>query len=465
MSVATQNVSSNEQKQKTKHPPGLYLLFATEAWERFSYYGMRALLVLYLTTTVIQGGLGFNDAWAFQLYGIFTGLVYFTPIIGGWITDNFLAKRTAITLGGIIMAVGNIVLFAMPNTTGLYLGLTLMIIGNGFFKPNISTLVGELYEGDDPRRDGAFTIFYMGINLGALVAPFVTGYLAQSLFMDPNGAGKADDIFGYRYGFLAAAIGMIIGQIIFNVLGNRYLGNLGTKPNVKVLKEGNTNVDKNIPLTKKEKQRTTVIFILAAFVVFFWAGFEQAGSSLTLYTDRFIDLSIGTFNVPSSWFQSVNPAFIIIFAPILSMIWIKMAHSGKNISVPAKMAMGLILLGVGFGFTILAVMKTGSDPENITVKANMLFMIMTYFFHTIAELVLSPVGLSAVSRYAPLKLASLLMGVWLSSSFIANLVAGQLAAYTSTLGMLQVFLVVGAAAVIAGLILLALSPKLAKMLD
>ncbi|WP_129691854.1 peptide MFS transporter [Gottfriedia acidiceleris] len=464
MSVATkQNVSSNEQNQKTKHPPGLYLLFATEAWERFSYYGMRALLVLYLTTSVVQGGLGFKDAWALQLYGLFTGLVYFTPIIGGWITDNFLAKRAAITLGGIIMAAGNIALFGIHSSTGLYLGLILMIIGNGFFKPNISTIVGELYEGDDPRRDGAFTIFYMGINLGAFFAPLVTGYLAQTLFMSKNAAG--DDLFGYRYGFLAAAIGMIIGQIIFNLLASKYLGDLGTKPNAKVVKEGNSASVKDIPLTKKEKQRTTVIFILAAFVVFFWAGFEQAGSSLTLYTERFLDLKVGSFNVPSAWFQSVNPLFIMLFAPVLSMIWIKMAKNGKNISVPAKMAMGLILLGVGFAFTIMAVMKTGSDPNHITVKANMIFMVMTYFFHTIAELVLSPVGLSAVSRYAPAKLASLLMGVWLSSSFIANLVGGQLAAFTTTLGMLQVFLVVGGAAIVAGLILLALSPKLAKMLD
>lgn len=465
MSVATQNVSSNEQNQKTKHPPGLYLLFATEAWERFSYYGMRALLVLYLTTSVVQGGLGFSDAWALQLYGLFTGLVYFTPIIGGWLTDNYIPKRTAITIGGIIMAAGQIALFGMTNQTGLYLGLILLIIGNGFFKPNISTLVGELYEDNDPRRDGAFTIFYMGINLGALFAPLVTGYLAQTLFFDANGAGKADDLFGYRFGFLAAAIGMIIGQIIFNLLAQKYLGDLGTKPNVKVLKEKNAGVDKNIPLTKKEKQRTTVIFILAAFVIFFWAGFEQAGSSLTLYTDRFIDLSVGTFNVPSTWFQSVNPLLIIIFAPILSMIWIKMARNGKNISVPAKMAMGIILLGIGFIFTIIAVLKTGSDPDHITVKANMLFMVMTYFFHTIGELVLSPVGLSAVSRYAPVKLASLLMGVWLSSSFFANLLAGQLAAMTATLGMLQIYLVIGGAAVGLGLILLALSPKLAKMLD
>jgi POT family proton-dependent oligopeptide transporter len=305
----------------------------------------------------------------------------------------------------------------------------------------------------------------MGINLGALFAPLVTGYLAQNLFFHANGPGKADDLFGYRYGFLAAAIGMIVGQIIFNVLSNKYLGDLGTKPNVKVLKEKNTNVDKSIPLTSKERQRTTVIFILAAFTIFFWAGFEQAGSSLTLYTDRFLDLSIGTFDVPSTWFQSINPALIILCAPILSTIWIKMAQKNKNISIPAKMAMGIILLGVGFVFTIIAVLKTGSDPNHITVKANMMFMVMTYFFHTIGELVLSPVGLSAVSRYAPVKLASLLMGVWLSSSFFANLLAGKLAALTATLGMLEIYAYIGGAAVVLGLILLALSPKLAKMLD
>ncbi|PGS53463.1 peptide MFS transporter [Bacillus sp. AFS041924] len=465
MSVATkQNVSSNEQKKKTKHPPGLYLLFATEAWERFSYYGMRALLVLYLTKSVIAGGLGFSESFALSLYGLFTGLVYFTPIIGGWLTDNYVAKRTAITIGGIIMALGNISLFGMNNTTGLYIGLTLIIIGNGFFKPNISTLVGELYEDNDPRRDAAFTIFYMGINVGAFVAPLVVGFLTDDLFAVKDSAGKIME-YGYRYGFLAAAIGMIIGQIVFNVLSNKYLGDKGTKPNVKAMKENNSSVDKTIPLTKKEKQRTTVIVILAAFVVFFWAGFEQAGSSLTLYTDKFIDRSIGNFTVPTSWFQSINPLLIVLLAPIVSALWIKLSRSGKNISIPAKMAMGIMLLGVGFIFTILAVMKTGSDPNSITLKANMLFMFMTYFFHTVGELVLSPVGLSAVSKYAPLKLASLLMGVWLSANFFANLLAGQLAALTSTLGMLEIYLYIGAISVGLGLILLALSPKLAKMLD
>ncbi|MBP0725882.1 peptide MFS transporter [Bacillus sp. RG28] len=462
MSVATQTNSVNQPNAKKKHPPGLYLLFATEAWERFSYYGMRALLVLYLTSTAIQGGLGFKESWALSLYGLFTGLVYFTPIIGGWLTDNFIAKRTAITIGGIIMAAGNIVLFGINSATGLYIGLTLLILGNGFFKPNISTLVGELYEQNDDRRDGAFTIFYMGINVGAFFAPLVVGYLSSNLFATHSGGVTT---FGYKYGFLAAAIGMIIGQVCFNLLGNKFLGDKGTQPNVKVLKQNASAVDKKIPLTKKEKQRTLVIVILTCFVIFFWAGFEQAGSSLTLYTDKFINRQIGSFTVPTEWFQSINPLFIVLLAPILSSFWIKLARSGKNISIPAKMAMGIILLGCGFIFVILAVMKTGSDPNHITVKANIIFMVLTYFFHTLGELVLSPVGLSAVSKYAPLKYASLLMGVWTLSSFVANTLSGYLAALTTSLGMLEVFIYIGAVAVGIGLILLAISPKLAKMLD
>ncbi|MED3353149.1 oligopeptide:H+ symporter, partial [Bacillus thuringiensis] len=232
-----------------KHPPGLYLLFFTEAWERFSYYGMRGLLVLYLTTSLVSGGLGFDKAVAVQIYGIFTMLVYFTPIIGGWLTDHFITKRHAITIGGIIMAIGNFVLFSMNTKTGLFLGLGLLVIGNGFFKPNISTLLGQLYSDNDSRRDSAFTIFYMGINLGALIAPFICGYFAD-----------------YRYGFLTACIGMIIGQLAFNFLAPRYLGSIGTTVVGKKSKEKNAKAIEKKPLTTQEKKRTAAILILTCFV-------------------------------------------------------------------------------------------------------------------------------------------------------------------------------------------------------
>ncbi|MFX3625650.1 MAG: peptide MFS transporter [Ectobacillus sp.] len=462
MDAALNRQQAEGQQPSKKHPPGLYLLFFTEMWERFSYYGMRGLLVLYLTASFVSGGLGVKDSTAMMIYGIFTGTVYFTPMLGGYLTDRFLGRRFAITLGGITMAAGNFVLFAMHSTLGLYLGLILLIIGNGFFKPNISTLVGELYGENDPRRDGAFTIFYMGINIGAFFAPLVCGFLAEDYFKTTaNGV----DVFGFKYGFLAACIGMIFGQLIFNVLGPRYLGNIGLEPtNKKTVSKGQP-VPKT-PLTKKEKQRTTVILILTCFSVFFWAAFEQAGSSLTLYTQRFVDRSIFGWEMPISWFQSINPFFIVTLAPIISALWIKLASTKRgDLSIPAKMGIALVLVGAGFIVILISLMGTGTDPNNVVHKANIMFIIVTYFMHTVAELFLSPVGLSMVSAIAPVRLTSLLMGVWLAGSGIANYLAGGLAAFTSTLGFAQVFMVIGGAAVVLGVLLLVVSPKIVKMMN
>lgn len=444
-----------------KHPPGLYLLFFTEMWERFSYYGMRAILVLYLTTSLIGGGLGVKNSVAMSIYGFFTGAVYFTPLIGGYLSDRFLGRRLAITLGGITMAIGNFALFADQSKFAFYLGLTLLIIGNGFFKPNISTLVGELYKPNDHRRDGAFTIFYMGINVGAFFAPLVVGYFADSLF-----ATKVDGIIqhGYKYGFLTASIGMIIGQLLFNLLGNRFLGDIGKKPTGKpTVTEG--KLEKK-PLTKKEKQRTIVIFIVTAFVIFFWAGFEQAGGSLTLYTDKFVDRQVFGWEVPTAWFQSLNPLFIVILAPILSGLWLKLSYTKRgDIKTPSKMGLGMILLGLGYMVLLLAVLKTGSDNHNIHAKASIIIITLTYFMHTLGELVLSPVGLSFVTKIAPVKLASLLMGVWLAGTGVANILAGQLGALTQSMGYFEIFSVIGLMAIVLGFVLLSLSKKLVSMSD
>ncbi|WNC13421.1 peptide MFS transporter [Brevibacillus brevis] len=456
--------SQPAQHGKDRHPPGLYLLFFTEMWERFSYYGMRALLTLYLTTALISGGLGFDKSVAMSIYGFFTGAVYFTPLAGGYLSDRYIGRRRAITIGGILMALGNFALFAWTNTTGLYIGLGLLIIGNGFFKPNISTLVGELYPNDEGKKDAAFTIFYMGINIGAFFAPLVTGYLADKLFMtSANGV----DHFGYRYGFLASAIGMVIGQVIYNSLGNRYLGDIGRTP-VTTQTEGNSQGGTVAagPLTTKEKQRTAVIVIITCFVIFFWAGFEQAGSSLTLYADTFVDKHFFGFEVPTAWFQSLNPLFIVLLAPVLSSFWIKLSHTKRgDLSIPVKMACGMILLGLGYMVLIMAVLQTGSDATNVVVQSNIMFIVFTYLLHTLGELFLSPVGLSMVSKLAPLKLASLLMGVWLASSGVANILAGYLAAYTQSLGYFEVFGLIGLMAIVMGIILLLLSGKLVRMME
>ncbi|PEA54675.1 MFS transporter [Bacillus pseudomycoides] len=452
-----------EQQPKKKHPPGLYLLFFTEMWERFSYYGLRGLLTLYLTTALINGGLGFSKSWALTIYGFYTGACYFTPLIGGFLTDRYLGRRLAITLGGITIAIGNLTLFALQSQLGLYLGLALIIIGNGFFKPNISTLVGELYKENDPRRDGAFTIFYMGINVGSFLAPLVCGYLSEDLFKT-----TVDGVmhYGFRYGFLAASIGMIVGQILFTTLSNRFLGDIGKKPTAALQTGTGNKTAGNTPLTKKEKQHTAVIVILTCFVVFFWAGFEQAGSSLTLYTNSFVDRSIFGWEIPTSWFQSVNPLFIILLAPAVSALWTKLATTKRgDLKIPTKMGLGMILLGIGYMVLVVATLKTGSNEQQITEKANLLFIVFTYLFHTLGELFLSPVGLSMVSALAPVKLASLLMGVWLASTGVANIIGGQLANFTTSLGYSEVFAVIGAVAIFLGCILLLLSKKLVKWMD
>ncbi|WP_175988538.1 peptide MFS transporter [Bacillus sp. Marseille-Q1617] len=447
--------------QGRKHPKGLYLLFFTELWERYSYYGMRALLVLYLTTAFVSGGLGVEPAQALSIYGIYTGSVYFTPILGGWLTDRYIGLRKAITIGGITMACGDFTIFLTHSQAGLYIGLALLVIGNGFFKPNISTLVGELYPRNDKRKDAAFTIFYMGINLGAFFAPLIAGFLAEDLFLRPLDDGTMH--YGFKWAFLASSLGMITGQLIFSLFSKRYLGKVGLKPNKQLAEESNEN--QSVPLSGKEKQRTRAILILACFVVFFWAGFEQAGSSFTLYTKNFIDREIFGYTIPVAWFQSVNPLFIIILAPILSGVWLRLSNSKRgDLNMTTKMALGMILLGLGFMILIPAVLQTGSDEQNIVTRANIMFIIFTYLFHTLGELFLSPVGLSLVSKVAPVKIASLLMGVWMAAIGVASLLAGQLASLTATLGYLEIFATIGAVAIILGLILLAISKKLVSMM-
>ncbi len=447
---------------KEKHPPGLYLLFFTEMWERFSYYGMRALLTLYLSKTAMEGGLGFDNASATLIYGWFTGLVYLTPIIGGYIADRYIGQRRAILIGGITMMLGQFSLASTPalGTHMTWLGLLLLIIGNGFFKPNISTMVGALYPQGDPRRDGAFTIFYMGINLGAFLSPLICGFLAEDYF-----ATKGEDgtilKYAFEYGFLAAGIGMALGQILFNALAKKYLGDIGLKPAVD--KNADGTVEKKV-LTKEESDRMAVIFTISIFVIFFWAGFEQAGSSLTLYTDSFIDRTIGSWTVPTSWFQSVNAAFIVMLGPLVALLWTRLASKGKDLSIPVKMGLGMILLGVGFLFMVGAVLERGGDIADPAIKASLYWLILTYLFHTLGELCLSPVGLSMVTKLAPVQYASMLMGVWFLAPFIAQIAGGYIASYVESLGAYTVFGLIAAFVILAGLVLWGISRKLIYMM-
>lgn len=430
------------------HPKGLYLLFTVEMWERFSYYGMRALLIFYLTKTWLDGGLGFDEQTGNLIYGFFTGFVYFTPIIGGWLADNYLGQRKSISIGAFTMMMGQFCLAYEQSHAFLYLGLILLIIGNGFFKPNISVLVGQLYEPNDKRKDAAFTIFYMGINLGALIAPLLTGYLALH--------------YNYNYGFMAAGLGLLLGQIVYMLFAQKYLGDIGLYPS-RSDKNNPSNKDFH-PLTKEEKDRTKVIFFIVFFVIFFFAGFEQAGSSFSLYTEKFIDRDWNGFIIPSEWFQSVNPLIIVLLAPLFTILWNYMAARGKEPNIPVKMGWGMILLGLGFVLMVGAAMERGGDVADTSIKANLGWLMFAYLLHTVGELCLSPIGLSMISKLAPIKLASLLMGVWLMSSFVANIAAGFLASSVSRLGAMSIFAYIALVSVILGIVLLIINKRLFKMM-
>lgn len=437
----------SEKTVNTGHPKGLYFLFFTEMWERFSYYGMRAIFILFMTKVLLM-----KDADASEIYGSYTGLVYLTPLLGGYLCDKFLGNRRSIVIGGLLMAIGQFFMFlsASAGADGgvslMWLGLTAIIIGNGFFKPNISTMVGQLYPANDRRIDSAFTIFYMGINLGAFFSPLVCGSM------------------DFKWGFLAACVGMLLGLVAFIVGQKKYLiseegkhiglpvKKLDAKSigmivgsiaiiffmlNFKQMFKSNVDIisyfiygamilmpvlifsDKS--LSKIETQRITVIFILAFFVIFFWGAFEQAGASLTLFADRQTDRNLFGFEIPASWFQSVNPLAVISLAPIFTIIWGFLYARKLEPSSPKKMAIGLGLVALGYVVIAIAVKGLG-----IGEKVSMWWLFALYVIHTMGELCLSPIGLSMVSKLAPLRLSSLMMGTWFLANAAANKFAGTL---------------------------------------
>ncbi|WP_114767474.1 peptide MFS transporter [Vibrio rhodolitus] len=439
---------STQHHQILGHPRGLFLLFGTELWERFSYYAMRAILVLYLTDTTLNGGLGWSTKDALDLYGIYTGLVYITPLIGGWLADNYLGQRRSILIGGALMAIGQFTLAIPADMLGLsvlhsfYLGLALLIAGNGLFKPNISTMVGDLYKEGDNRRDGAFTIFYMGINIGALLAGVVSGSVTNE--------------FGWKAGFIAAGIGMLMSLVMQMTLAQSWLGDIGREPAAKRDLELK-NSSKKEPLTKEEFDRIKVILVMSVFTIVFWAGFEQAGGLMNIYTQQYTDRMIGGFEVPAAWFQSLNPFFIITLAPLLAVLWVKLGKREPN--SPVKFALAMFFLALGFLCMVGAVMEQGGDT---TVKTSMLWLVGAFFFHTLGELCLSPIGLSLVTKLAPLRLASLMMGAWFGCNAIANYVAGYVGSHVGELGALSIFSGIAVTATISGVILLLFSNTLVR---
>lgn len=473
------------------HPKGLYLLFVTEMWERFSYYGMRALFMLYMVQALL-----FDKEMASQVYGSYTGLVYLTPLIGGYIADRYWGNRRSIVVGAVTMAIGQFLLFLSACYFQhiemakylMFCGLGLLILGNGFFKPNISTMVGRLYTADDSRKDAAFTIFYMGVNVGSTLAPLVCGLVGNT--------GHPED---FKWGFLASCLGMLLAATVFQVFKNKYIcdpeGNpVGMPPARQDAAAGKAHAtagsgqqnqkrtflmgagivlltllfsvnwsgdaahlfadadwigsliyatvivmplviitDKS--LTRTEQVRIGVIYIIAFFVIFFWAAYEQAGASLTFFADEQTDRTIGGWEMPAAYFQSFNPIMIVTLAPLFAAFWSFLGRHGIEPSSPRKQAIGLFLLSMGYLFIAFGVKNV--EPG---VKVSMIWLTGLYLIHTMGELCLAPIGLSLVYKLSPARFSSLLMGVWYLSTSAANKFAGLLSGFYPEKGISKSFM-------------------------
>lgn len=431
------------------------MLFTTEMWERFSYYGMRALLVMYMTNYLLVDPsraadvLGYKSLEGFlvglfgqmniqqmssQIYGLYTGFVYFTPFFGGILADKLLGQYRTVYLGGVLMAIGH---FLMASEKMFLLALLFLIAGNGCFKPNISTQVASLYPEGDPRRDGAFTIFYMGINLGAFFSPLICGTLGQTV--------------GWHYGFGAAGVGMLVGLMSY------WLGSgLVPKDN---LTESKASAQESRKLTKEEWASVLVLIVLCALNIMFWAIYEQQGNTLQLWADEKTNWSFMGWNIPSSWFQSFNPLMIFIFAPILNMFWSWQSKRGKEPSSVVKMGIGCVLCGGAYILMILAAKAVpGAD------KGSVLWLIGTVFVFTMGELYLSPIGLSLVTKVSPKPIVSMMMGVWFLSSFIGNYMTGYLGTFYTKMPKETFFMMLCGLGIVTGVVFFLIKGRINKVL-
>jgi POT family proton-dependent oligopeptide transporter len=436
----------------TKQPPGLFLLFGVEMWERFSFYGMRAFLTLFLISSA--GGFGWSKEQASHLYGWYQGLVYLTPLLGGYLADRLLGTHRSLVIGAVIIASGHFCL-AVPAQWTFFLGLALIILGTGFFKSNISTMVGQLYSENDRRRDAAFTIFYMGINLGASLGQIVCPKLA--------------DAYNWHIGFSAAGFGMVLGLVVYLIFKRRFLGTIGDVPAGRASRKERGSGAPKQPLTALEKKGIAAIAVLAFFNIFFWMAFEQAGSSMTFFAEeRTRRLFLGV-NFLAPYFQSVNSISVILLAPVFAWMWTRLEIRGWAPSTPVRFALGLFLLGAGF-----VVLVIGARLSDGGGRVSPLWLIVTYVLHTCGELCLSPVGLSMVTKLAPARFASLAMGAWFFSMFISDLLAGFIAGAVEKVEKGQVFHLLGGQAdfflmfvvstFIAGTALLAISPFVKRLM-
>ena len=495
-------VSTGQPVVKSRtHPRGLYTLFFTEMWERFSYYGMRALLVLFMTTAITEGGLGFNDVTATAVYGLYTAAVYVAALPGGWIADRLLGAQRAVWYGGIVIMIGHFIL-AIPALPTFYLGLMFVVLGTGLLKPNISAIVGELYTDRGSALVAGYTIFYMGINLGAMIGPLICSTLGES------------DRFGWHYGFAAAGVGMLIGLIQFR-LTRHHLGDAARFPDylrpdgsskspprygwllvgigvglvafttvmgltgvitidALSLAKVSTYIIAAIAalyfvavyafgeLSLNEKKCVAVIIILVIAEAVFWSGFEQAGSSLNLFAQRYTDRMMFGFEIPAGWFQSLNPMFILIFAPFFAALWVHLGRRNLDPSIPAKFGLGLIQLGLGFLVMFVASKFVVSGDSVLPT-----WLFFTYLLHTTGELCLSPVGLSSISKLAPKRFVSQMMGIWFLGSALGNIIAGLVAGRfnpESLHDMPNLYLQIISIAVFAGVLLLLFTKPIKKLI-
>ena len=469
------------------HPRGLSTLFFTEMWERFSYYGMRALLILFMTAPAAAGGLGFDTAVAGAIYGLYTSSVYMACLPGGWIADRLIGARRAVLYGGVLIAAGHFSM-AVQSLAFFYLGLTLIVLGTGLLKGNVAVIVGQLYAKDDRRRDAGFSIFYMGINLGAFIAPLVCVYLGQRV--------------NWHVGFGAAGVGMTLG-IIQYVLGGASLGSAGVQPAqrldraarrwtaslaIALVAVGAALLFGVIPITAKqiadaagvlllagavaffawlflspgwtttERRRLVAVAILFVAACLFWSQFEQAGSTLNLFGDRATRTSILGWEFPSSYYQSLQPLFIITFAPVFAWIWLRLG--AREPSSPTKFSFGLLLVGTGFAIVAVAAIFGANG-----VKVSPLWLVVTYLLHTWGELALSPVGMSAMTKLAPSRIGGLIMGVWYLSIAIGNFTGGRISTLYGSMSLPTLFGVVAASGLVGGIVMAILSKPIQKLMS
>ncbi|RED50195.1 peptide MFS transporter [Seonamhaeicola aphaedonensis] len=490
-----------KQKELFGHPIGLYILFLTEMWERFSYYGMRAILVLYLVaeTATNNPGLGWTNDNAIALYGWYTMFVYVMSIPGGIIADKILGQRKSVFVGGLLLVAGHSVL-AIEQMWAFYTGLILIVLGVGMLKPNISTMVGGLYpKNEQNKRDVGFYIFYMGINLGAAAAALIVGYVGENI--------------GWHYGFGLAGIGMALGQVIY-IIGQRHLkhvGNLviddrdedekGDSKNLltAIFKHTNSIIGFAITVTlgliiwfggswsygllviglafavgvgivvyndgnKVEKDRILVTYLSFLIIIIFWGSFEQAGGLLNVYAKQKTDLSLGLFDVPASWFQSVNAIFILVFATIVASFWVWWKNRKKESSSLFKMAIGVIIMGWGFFFMSIASQEVGYNAAGeVTAKSGMQWLVLAYLFHTLGELCASPVALSFITKLAPERWMAFMMGAYFAATGLGNKVAGLLGESASEFGEFTIFTGIAVFCTIFGFLVIAILKPLKRL--